>query len=55
MTLSDSKKLTRARETEVLLGILRGGDFSAIAPYAQADLKGKQKFTVLGFVERDWL
>ena len=54
-TLSDSRKLTRARETEVLLGILRGGDFSAIAPYSQTDIKGKQKFTVLGFVERDWL
>lgn len=33
-TLSDNKKLTRARETEVLIGFLRGGDFRAIAPYS---------------------
>jgi len=47
--------LTRARETEVLLGFIRGADFNAIAPYSQVDLKGKQTFTVLGFVDRDWL
>lgn len=54
-TLSDSRKLTRARETEVVLGLLRGSDFSAIAPYSQVDLKGKERFTVLGYVNRDWL
>ena len=32
-TLADSKKLTRARETEVVLSLLRGADFSAFSPY----------------------
>lgn len=32
-TLADGKKLTRARETEVVLSLLRGADFCAFSPY----------------------